>query len=347
MLPLPAPIRGGKIDDLKKVLNLRGTRAWLLFVSDLLASLLARGPYPVLSLFGEAGSAKTTTTRIFRDLIDPNVAPSRGMPKSTQDLVIMAKNGWVLAFDNLSYLSAEFSDLLCRLSSGGGGYSTRSLYTNSDEVIFDGQRPILVNGIEEFATRTDLLDRSILLELKVIEKYRSEIEFWQEFEDARPSLLGALLDVAVEPLRNLPSVRLIETPRMADFAKLGTAAEAPMGAEPGAFMKAYLRNRVNANAIALETSPIADLIIDLIENSPWQGTAEKLLLKLRGFAPDEIAIRKSWPKTGKVLSGMLRRLSTALRRAGVEVSFWRDNSPRRNRMISVKRRTSTENAVKI
>lgn len=343
MLPLPTPVRGGDINELRKFLNLRTDEDWILFATALLRAMLPRGPYPALGLHGEAGSAKTTGSRIFRSLIDPNTSPARAMPKNPHDLMIMANNSWVMMFDNLSYLPAWFSDYLCRLSTGGG-FATRQLYTDADEILFDGQRPIILNGVEELASRTDLIDRSILVDLPAIESYKAEREFWKEFTAAHPRLLGALLDAAVIALRKLPEVRLSEVPRMADFATFATAAEPGLGLSKGSFLKAYARNRLDANAIALEASPIARLVCDLVEERQWEGTAQDLLRKLSAMADDEVRERRSWPKTPRNLSGMLKRLATALRRARVEVEFSRENTAERTRKIMIKRKgTSASN----
>jgi hypothetical protein len=210
------------------------------------------------------------------------------------------------------------------------------LYTNTDEVLFSEQRPILLNGIEELATRTDLIDRSVLLELPVIRKYRSEAEFWKAFEAVQPRLLGALLDLAVQILQGLPKVELTEQLRMADFAKLGTAAEPALGLPRGSFLRAYDHNRKNAHNVALEASPIANLVADLAKEG-WEGTASSLLSELARMADDEIKRRKGWPKSPRVLSGMVKRLSTALRTSGVSIKHERDGTPNRNKLISIRR----------
>jgi hypothetical protein len=137
----------------------------------------------------------------------------------------------------------------------------------------------------------------------------------------------------------LPSVQLIDVPRMADFATFATAAEPGLGLPRGAFMRAYNENRRNANAVALEASPIASLICDLAETGQWEGTAQQLLRKLRSKADEETLQQKGWPKAPRVLSGMLRRLATALRKAGIDVQFWRDDTPQRTKMISIKQRS--------
>ena len=52
--------------------------------------------------------------------------------------MIAANNGWIIAPDNLSHISGWLSDALCRLSTGGV-FSTRELYSDQEEVIFDAQ----------------------------------------------------------------------------------------------------------------------------------------------------------------------------------------------------------------
>jgi hypothetical protein len=339
MLPLPIPVRGGNINDLRKFLNFRTEDEWILFITDLLQALLPTGPYPVLGLHGEAGSAKTTGSRVFRMMVDPNTSPARAMPRDIRDLAIAANNSWVLIFDNLSYLPPWFSDCLCRMSTGGG-FTTRQLYTDADEILFDGQRPIILNGAEELASRTDLVDRSIVLVMKIIETYTQEREFWTQFEEAQPRLLGALLDMAVKALGELGNVRLSETPRMADFATFATAAESGLGLSTGAFMTAYIRNRQDAHAVSWEASPIASVIFNLTEKGYWEGTAEELLGILSTMADDELRKSQSWPKNPRALSGILRRLATGLRRAGIDVEMWRENDRPRTRMISIQRRGS-------
>ena len=94
-------------------------------------------------------------------------------------------------------------------------------------MLFTAARPIILNGIEDVITRPDLADRAILLKLAPITEAqrRPEKMLWQEFELARPQILGALLDTAAQGLRALTRVRLERLPRMADFAIWATACE--------------------------------------------------------------------------------------------------------------------------
>ena len=148
MLPLPAPQRGGSIEALAPLLNLPASNDFVMTVAWLLAALRPSGPYPLLAVIGEQGSAKTALTKILRALVDPNTAPARSLPREERDLMIAANNGHVLAFDNLSGLPFWLSDALCRLA-GGGSFALRQLFTDEDEILFHATRPAILNGIED------------------------------------------------------------------------------------------------------------------------------------------------------------------------------------------------------
>ena len=119
MKPLPTPVTGGRLDLFRSLVNVRSSD-WSLFLAWLIQAARDRGPYPILAIYGEQGSAKSSAARLLRSLIDPNRAPLRSPPKELRDLAIAAANGWVIALDNLSYLPQWLSDGLCVLSTGGG-----------------------------------------------------------------------------------------------------------------------------------------------------------------------------------------------------------------------------------
>lgn len=160
MLPLPDPVAGGSLEQLRAFTNV-ASDDWPLLLGWIVGTLRPRGPYSVLLVYGEQGSAKSALVRTARSLVDPNEAPLRKAPRNGQDLIIAARNGLVVAFDNVSYLSPELSDDLARLATGSG-FGARQLYTDLEEVVVHVSRPIALNGIEEFAVRGDLLDRSLI-----------------------------------------------------------------------------------------------------------------------------------------------------------------------------------------
>jgi hypothetical protein len=325
LLPIPAPERGGSIEILASFLNLPKPDDFVLVVAWLLAALRARGPYPLLAVSGEQGSAKTVLAKLLKALIDPNVAPVRTLARDERELMIAANNGHLLAVDNLSNLPIRMSDALCRLATGGS-FAVRRLYSDSDEVLFQAARPILLNGIEDVITRPDLADRSIFLTLPPIEENhrRPEADLWSRFEIARPAILGALFDAMVLGLRELPAVRLAQLPRMADFALWATACAGALWPS-GTFSRAYETNRCAAVQTVIETDPLAACVRDMMaEQSTWIGTAADLLRAGVERGSDGWKNSASWPKNPRALAGRLRRAQTFLRALGIEFTFGRE-----------------------
>jgi hypothetical protein len=301
MLPLPLPQRGGSIEELASFLNLLSRNDFVLLVAWLLATLRAGGPYPVLAISGEQGSAKTVLSKLLKDLVDPNVAPVRSLAREERDLVIAANNSHVLAFDNLSGLPHALSDAFCRLATGAS-FGLRQLYTDADEVLFQAARPILLNGIEDVIGRPDLADRALLLTLPPIadRHRRSERQLWRDFELARPRILGALVDAAECGLRNLPGIPMEQLPRMADFALWAMACETAFW-PAGTFTQAYQANRRAAIEDSIDADPVAAWVRQIMANrSTWTGSASDLL---RAVQPWRVPASRAGPRLGPRVPG--------------------------------------------
>lgn len=329
MQALPAPVAGGSVEMLRSFLNVRADADFKLVIAWALASLRNRGPYPVIVLSGEQGSAKSTFSAILRALLDPNTAPLRALPREDRDLFIAASNGHVLAFDNVSGLPAWISDTFCRLATGGG-FAVRQLYSDQDEVLFDAARPVILNGIEDIVTRPDLADRALFLTLEPIreERRRPERELWAAFEAERPRILGALLDAVATGVAMLPQTRLDRLPRMADFALWAAACETALW-PAGTFWSAYCGNRDEAVEGVIDADPIAAAVRALMAaRTEWTGTASELLGALAEMAGERIAKSKTWPDSPRALAGRLRRAATFLRKIGTEISFGREGRAR-------------------
>jgi len=340
MLPLPVPEQGGSIETLWSFLNLASRNDFVLIVSWLLAALRARGPYPLLAISGEQGSAKTVLSKLLKALIDPNAAPVRALSREQRELMIAANNGYLLAFDNLSGLPIWLSDALCRLATGGS-FAVRQLYTDDEEMLFEAARPILLNGIEEVVSRPDLGDRAIFLTLAPIgdAQRRPESELWRAFEIERPRILGALLDAVAHGLRSRGRVQLNQLPRMADFTLWATACETALW-PAGAFARAYAANRSAAIESIVEADPIAAAVrAIMIDRSIWAGSASELLRLCAENVRVDILGSPSWAKNPRVLAGRVRRAQTFLRALGIEITFSREGQIG-TRMIKMWRNTA-------
>jgi hypothetical protein len=333
---LPVPTQDGSIELLRTYVNVVPSEFCLL-VAWLTAALCPVGPYPLLVLTGEQGSAKSTLARIARLLVDPHSSPLRSEPQSRRDLMVGAVNNWLLAFDNLSAIPGWLSDGLCRLATGGS-FAARKLYDDEQEHHLSACRPVLVNGITSLARRGDLVDRSLFLNLPPIPDARRQYEkdLWGAFQADYPRLFGALLDAVAGGLKSLPEIQLETRPRMADFARWGEAVSHALGQPPKAFLSAYLENRYGANLSAVDDSPVASAVFELVREIPsWSGTATQLFGLLTSAVNSPAAGVKRWPRNAMWLSDNLRRAAPGLRSIGVFVTFGRAG---RSRIITIDRR---------
>jgi hypothetical protein len=203
-------------------------------------------------------------------------------------------------------------------------------------------RPVVINGIPNVVTRSDLIDRAICLTLLKIEgsHRRTEAEIWTDFNAAWPGIFGAILDGVAMALERQDKVRrrakdeCWRLPRMSDSALWVEAAAPAFGWPEGAFIEDYEENRKRAIGIALE----ADILVPYIRaiaRTGFQGTSTKLLQILTarddagnpvpGAVPDVVINRDSFPKQPNHLSGRLRRLAAAFLQHGVFIEVGRTN----------------------
>ena len=326
MKPLPIPETGGKLDDLRNYMNVGDDDTWTLIASWLMMTLHPSGPYPILSVCGEQGSAKTSACRMLRSLVDPNRADLRAAPKDERDMMIAATNSWILGYDNMSGITQELSDSLCRIATGAG-FSTRTLHSNDEETIFSVKRPIITNGIADVKNFPDLLERTVAIYLRSIsrEKRRDEKELWTGFDIAKPRILGALLTAVSHALKQRESVKLKQLPRMADFALWVVAGEEGAGFAPGSFLKVYESNQLSSNENALDTSPAAEIceFMELLTSARWEGTSTALHKALTTMVINKGELIKDkfgFPKSPASLGTKLRRIAPNLRAFGIEVN---------------------------
>jgi hypothetical protein len=266
----------------------------------------------------------------------------RTPPRDVDDLMLAARHSWIVSYDNVSKISAEVSDGMCRLSSGGA-LTKRALYTDGDEFSIRACRPQVWNGIpDDLASRPDLIDRIILITTPAIvpANRKTEGEFWADFKEAHPYILGALLDGVSAALRNAHKIKIEEKPRLIDFVRHAEAGCQALGFEPGEFTQAYLTNRELAGSGALEDNPVAQGVILLADRGqPFLGTAGELFTKLHTLVASHSAadLFRRFPKEPSQLSSMLRRLVRVLRFRRIEVSFDQRLNRNSHRGISIRK----------
>lgn len=317
MQPLPDPTHGGSIEPLWDIANVPQPMRPLV-LAWLLDCMRPDTPYPGLELVGEQGCGKSTTAEALRRLVDPNGCNLRGAPKSIEDVFVAAGQNHVVAYENISHLSAAMQDALAILSTGGG-FAKRQLFTDADEHVINVRRPWLVNGISVCVTQQDLVDRVVSVECPVIETRQSSSQQWRAYDAALPGLLGALYSLFAGALRELPKVQLAKAdrPRLVEFVTMGMAMYQASGHDPAEFLSQFQKTRIEAVARTLDASPVASAVTELLEKNP-QGIelpVKTLLQRLEDFKPMGA---DAWPRSPKGLGDALRRAAPALRQLGIE-----------------------------
>lgn len=337
MLPLPEPIRGGSLDELRPFVNVAvdedfvRLRGWLIG-----AFLPPPGTLALLALAAERGSGKSTTARRLASIIDPRKAQLMSPPRELRDFDIAAATRHVVAIDNASSLPPLLSDRLCLVLSGGG-FVARELYSNAEEVAMDLRATGIVTSIGDVVVRDDLSDRAVNVQCPPIspERRRGEREIEAEWRVAQPRILGALYDAVACALRRVDLVRLPLLPRLADFATFVEAAGPALGAEPGSFVASIERAQATADVGALADDVVGVSLLAYAERNPesvWSGDYSEFdhLLRGDGDAP------RGWPTNPRGMSARLSRLAPALRRFGIAATVGEPTGHSRSRVWTVK-----------
>ena len=313
------PSRGGDVRKILKYINIKDNKT--LFLCWLISCYVPEIPHAMPVFYGEKGSAKSTACTLLKKLIDPSALETLTLQKNSRSLAINLQQHWFLPFDNVSVISEEVSDTLCRAITGGG-IQQRRLYSDADDYIFTFKRCLALNGINNVATRPDLLDRAILVELRRIsEDNRKELnEIMLEFKKDLPYILGGIFDILSKAIRIFPTVKLDILPRMADFTRWGYAIGEALGNLGETFINEYATNREHQNIEVLNYDVVATLMVEFMKDKvEWKGKMSQLHSELSCLAP-ELGINtklKAFPAYPNVLSRKLNGLQSNLQLVGI------------------------------
>ncbi len=306
------PIQGGDWKKLWNFTNLKSEEDNLLLIVLVASMFLPDIQHPILSVDGVMGSGKSTFLQVLKRLIDPSYEELQMLPTKTEDLALQLERHHFLAFDNLSYLPRNFSDILCQAVTGGT-YSKRKLYTNGEiyTVRFSGGN-IALNGINRVINRSDLVDRSIMFELARLlpEKLIGNQSFWERFHTELPSILGGIFSLLSNAMNHLPDNEVKFQGRMTDFQRWGVAITQAMGYSKDHFNRAYGQNLDNAFEENTNSHPLCQAIQRLLsEHDPLEDTVGNVHQKLTIIASDlGVVSDPRWPKHSNLLIKQLKEL---------------------------------------
>jgi hypothetical protein len=293
--PLPIPVPGGDIRELRQFVNIQQDDDFALFCGTLASLYNTFGDYVTVLFCGPAGSGKTTATRLMRRLVDPNKVETQ-QRATVRDL--FHGDDHVVAFENVSKIDDALSDAICQLNTGTG-YKERKFYAQLTQVQTTKHCPVLINGIpSDLVKREDLASRTVTFAFGILgDSVISRDAFWRRFEAAWPRLLGVILDGVVGALRarrqfnedNDAAARVLLggwKTRFVDYALFGEAACRAMGFPEGAFTQAYKDNQDRAFRYLAENNPVCVGIRALmVGRAQWHGYPEQLYQAILPLAP--------------------------------------------------------------
>jgi len=301
------------------------TKVWII------AQFFPRIEKPALFINGVQGSAKSTISKLIHMLVNPSNVDPLTFPGQPDELAKILHQNYLPVFDNLSKISREQSDMLCRAITGGG-----VLCANSETATPIFKRGMILNSIDAIITRPDLLERTIIIKTKRFEngKYKPEDDLIGEFREALPEILGGVMDIISRVLASISThgqqVKQHQLPRMAEFTKYvyAIAEEAGLGGEN--FLRAYNNNIESQNDEVIANNPLTECLVALLNSKPDKRFNESTttlldeLNKTRG----EIGYEKpprNWPASSSHLARELNKYSVNLKEFGIEYSHSRDN----------------------
>ena len=294
------------------------------FISMFIAGL----PMPCITLQGHSGSAKSSTSSMIKRVIDPigkaNKDNLKSFPHGEDNFVISLASSYFSAFENISHIDKERSDMLCRAITGGS-FEKRAHYTNDEIFSISIQRKILINGISFDINEADLIDRVITYNLERISKKQrlSEKTIDNKFRELLPDLLGQIFLILQKVLGIIKTVEetIPHKQRMADFSVFGEAIYQSMGNDQGKFLKLY-ESELSKNLQNLhDANPIVKCLEHILETeNKKEIQAESLYRKIKSFSESEGYSEYKLPKSASGLKGWIDRAKPLLDESQIVVT---------------------------
>ncbi len=330
------------------------------FPIHLMSMFLSHISSPMIVIIGQEDSAKSDRSALIKMLVDPSgekLDEQLGQfGRNDDDLNVRFANNYMVVFDNLSDITAEQSDTLCKAVTGAS-YSKRQNYSDADEVILKFQRKIILNGISVNIEHSDLTRRSIhyITERIPQDQKLTRSQVMKQFKAILPELYGQIFDVLSIAIEYYDEVieTVQEIPGMAEFAIWGECISRALGVESGVFLSDYA-HRLESNSDMLnENNCIVSFFEHTFENiSETEITYQngKWFGLLESFATSEGIDKKSrnYPKSSSQLKPWINRSKPLLHQHHWEVKFEKNTTHKeftKNATLMTVKKTITQESL--
>ncbi len=326
---------GNPLDEFCKLARMENEPV---FKEHLISMFLAHIPTPIIVIIGQEDSAKSDRSALIKMLVDPSgdkLDEQLGQfGRNDDDLNVRFSNNYMAVFDNLSDITGEQSDSLCKAVTGAS-YSKRQNYSDADEIVLKFQRKIVLNGISVNIEHSDLARRSIhyFTERIPAEEKLTRSQVMDRFKEILPDLYGQIFFVLSEAIQHYEIVsKATKTiPGMAEFAIWGECISRALGNDEDQFLKNY-DAKLEHNSDLLNEN---NCIISFLEHTfKGQNEAEitnqngKWFSLLESYAVSEGIDKKSrnYPKSSAQLKSWINRSRPLLHQHHWDVSFEKNTS---------------------
>jgi hypothetical protein len=314
----PNPIAG--VHDVERIFSYMNfeERYKPLVICVLVAYLTPDIAYPILNIYGEKGSGKSTMASFIKRIIDPNaVLLDNNEYKKDDDLIITLNNSHLTIFDNIRRITPDFGDMLTKVSTGIG-FRGRTLFTNKGVTTFTFKKPVILTSVAQEMQREDLLSRSILIESLPFEgNIIPETQLIKQFKTELDMILGSLFTIMSKiDIGSVPQNNLI---RLTDFHIISRAVEQVMGWDTGTVDNLLITNMELQEEESFENSEIGEEIrnyIDRTINYPIEISTQELYKEL-------CALNSGFDKkikTSRLLGRELGKIRQTMGRLGYKVA---------------------------
>jgi energy-coupling factor transporter ATP-binding protein EcfA2 len=266
-------------------------RTWFMFL--LFRSLAVSKP--ILAIFGQPGSGKSTT---FRKLYALLYGKSRsiGAVTSPDDFDHSVSVDPLVVLDNVDTWERWLPDRLA-LSASSSDITKRKLYTDSDTIVLKRQALVGLTAHNPRFGREDVTDRLILLTFERFLHFLPEGQIIAEIIEKRNKLWGAIIQDSQRILRTpMPSMNDVPQFRVEDFARIGYWIAKALGYEK-LFVTALGKVRMGQKAFNLEEEQMLVTAISSLcskQKEPAWRSAGNLWSELELVSKDPQAFAKTY-----------------------------------------------------
>jgi hypothetical protein len=310
--PMPTPVAtdGDPATELVTMLarHVNATEEELRLIAAWAITAFMNIERPILWITGRQGSGKSNAARFMVDLLDPSKVSARPMPKDEENWYRMAHQSAVMSFDNLSSLSKQWSDTLCRAVTGDS-LVQRQRYADEELSIVVFTSAIIMTSINPQAARGDLVSRLLPIHLEPLTHSVPRSTLDKELKQAKPVLLGHLFSLIGQVFAQLEEEHTTAAHRLGDFATVLQALDQITG---WTTLQHFQTLSAQSLAELLEGDLVGAAVVDLVQSShqgSWTGTVQELLKALETRRPDTA---RAWPQTPKALGGILEDIAPVL-----------------------------------